>query len=171
MDVGLGPGAATMWKSLGYLLVAALLALLGGCVYGPDHGYVRGDGYYDDAWYGGSYGPSYYYDGWYTPGYYYYGYAPFHGYPGGYYGHHGHGHHGHGNDPYPRARDYPGAPRPPGYSGSTTRGQPPMAGGTGRSAMPSRSSSPSGGRHSPPSMPSRSSSTRAPHPGSRSRSR
>lgn len=66
------------------LLAAGLL--LGGCVYGPDYSYVRGDGYNGDAYYGtgysggGYYGGSYYgaypgYYGWSSWGYPYYGYG------------------------------------------------------------------------------------------------
>ena len=53
------------------LLAATMLA---GCVYGPDYGYVRSDGYYGDAYYGSSYYYPYYYGsyGYYSP--YYYGY-------------------------------------------------------------------------------------------------
>ncbi|GAA0704137.1 hypothetical protein [Dokdonella soli] len=75
------------------LMTAALV--LGGCVYGPDYGYVRGDGYYGDAYYGTTYySAPYYYD--YGPGYYGYGY----GYPsfglGIFYDDFHHHHHGHG---------------------------------------------------------------------------
>ena len=71
------------------LLPVVAIVLLGGCVYGPDYGYVRGDGYYGDAYYGTPYvsGPGY---GYYDPGYYYgfgsgYYYGPSVGF---YYGHH-----------------------------------------------------------------------------------
>lgn len=62
----------TLFK-LGIAMTAVLA--LGGCVYGPDYGYVRGDGYYGDAYYGAA--PVYY--DYYGPGYSYYG-------PGYYYG-------------------------------------------------------------------------------------
>ncbi|MBN8726164.1 MAG: hypothetical protein J0H15_00470 [Xanthomonadales bacterium] len=167
-----------MLKSFRILLAAGLLALLGGCVYGPDYGYVRADGYYGDAWYGsgGYYGPSYYSYGWYTPSYYY-GY-PRYGYWGGYYGsgYYGHSHRGQrwdgGSYPdyYSRSRDYPGSPRPPGYSGSTTRGQPPVYGGNNRGA-PSTFSNPAPRRAGPSSAPTRSSGSRAPRPSVRTRDR
>lgn len=58
------------------ILAVALLAL-GGCVYGPDYGYVRGDGYSGDAYYGNAYYGGAYYDNdpWGYP-YYGYGYGP-----------------------------------------------------------------------------------------------
>ncbi|MEP7042052.1 MAG: hypothetical protein ABI843_03255 [Dokdonella sp.] len=57
-------------------ILAATLLALGGCVYGPGYGYVRGDGYSGDAYYGTEYyrGPAYYDN---DPfGYSYYGYGP-----------------------------------------------------------------------------------------------
>jgi hypothetical protein len=178
-----------MWKRFKCLLAAGLIALLGGCVYGPDYGYVRADGYYGDAWYGSGYygsgyygsgyygsgyygyGPSYY--GWYVPSYYYYGY-PAYGSWGGYYGRGYRGRHWDGGsypDYHSRSRDYPGSPRPPGYSGSTSRGQPPMAGGSGRRAAPPVYDSPAWGRSAPSSTPPRNSNSRAPRPSSRTRDR
>ena len=50
-----------MKAGLATILLLAVL-MLGGCVYGP-YGYVRGDGYYGDAYYG--YGSSYPYYGYY----------------------------------------------------------------------------------------------------------
>lgn len=74
------------------IALPALLAL-GGCVYGPDYGYVRGDGYYGDAYYGA---PVYYDDYSYGPGYYggYYGPSLGFYYYDGYYG----GRHRHWNN-------------------------------------------------------------------------
>jgi hypothetical protein len=74
------------------IALPALLAL-GGCVYGPDYGYVRGDGYYGDAYYGA---PVYYDDYSYGPGYYggYYGPSLGFYYNDGYYG----GRHRHWNN-------------------------------------------------------------------------
>ena len=70
------------------LLPIAATVMLGGCVYGPDYGYVRGDGYYGDAYYGTSYSSGQGYYG-YDPGYFY-GYGPGYYYGpsiGFYYGH------------------------------------------------------------------------------------
>ncbi|NCT68162.1 MAG: hypothetical protein GXC76_11070 [Rhodanobacteraceae bacterium] len=79
-----------MKAGLATILLLAVL-MLGGCVYGP-YGYVRGDGYYGDAFYG--YGSSYPYYGYYD----YYGYYPYYGHPsiglGFYYGDRFHGHRG-----------------------------------------------------------------------------
>lgn len=99
-------------------MVAGLLGMpLVGCLYYPDYGYVRGDGYgstggvyydtasYDSGYYGGYYSGGYYgggyggYGGYYQP----YGYSPYYG--SGYYsigiglydGHRGHGWHGGGH--------------------------------------------------------------------------
>jgi hypothetical protein len=85
-------------------IASIALAALGGCVYDPGYGYVRGDGYYGDAYYGTA--PAYY-D--YGPGYGYgYGYPGYYGPSfslglnyGGYYRHrggYGHGHWQGGHD-------------------------------------------------------------------------
>lgn len=103
-------------------MLAGLLGLpLAGCVYYPDYGYVRGDGYgsagtvyyetgpYHDDYYGG------YYGSYYRP----YGYSPY-GWPGyysigigvydGHHGHHGWRDHdrGRGHDARPSHRAQPG---------------------------------------------------------------
>lgn len=58
-------------------ILAALLLVIGGCVYDPGYGYVRGDRYHGSVYYGASY-----YDG--SPYYPYYGYR--YDYSPGYYG-------------------------------------------------------------------------------------
>lgn len=107
------------------LIIVLAMALLGGCVYGPDYGYVRGDGYYGDAYYGASYYgnaygyPAYpggYYNGW--PGYY--GYGPSLGL-GIYYGSYGYGRGYYGR----RNGDWRGArTQPPFHSGTIGRPEP-----------------------------------------------
>jgi hypothetical protein len=124
------------------ILGAALLAG-SGCVYEPGYGYVRGDGYNGDAYYGAAYdsGPDYYgYGNGYGPGYY--GYGPtlglgfysndyYHRHYRGpsYWGHRGHGDwHGHGGD---------------WHGGHDSRGSRPREGSQGHS----RASSPSSPHH------------------------
>ena len=99
-----------MKPALRWMLAGLSGMSLAGCVYYPDYGYVRGDGYgstgsvyyettpYPDGYYGGYYGPAYY-----GP----YGYSPWSGYYSiGIGVHHGHdGHHGHGWGGHDRPHD------------------------------------------------------------------
>ena len=100
-----------MTSAMRWLLAGLPGVLLAGCVYYPDGGYVRGDGYgaagavyYESAPYAGYYYGSYY-DGYSPP----YGYSPWYG-PGyysigiGVHGHH-HGHHWHGGHGWGHDRD------------------------------------------------------------------
>jgi hypothetical protein len=78
-----------MKRTMRWMLAGTLAMSLAGCMYYPDHGYVRGDGYgstggvyydtvtYDAGYYGGYYGGGYYggYGGYYAP----YGYSPYYG--------------------------------------------------------------------------------------------
>lgn len=146
------------------IVLASVLAL-GGCVYGPDYGYVRGDGYYGDAYYGDAYygGPAYYGSGYYSPGYY--GYGPYgYGYGpsiGIYYSDYGHRHHGwHGNGSWSDNR------RPTIVPPYGARGTPPTIGRDSRGPAPAISR---GNRSAPMSVPHgiRSTPMSVPH-GSRS---
>jgi len=123
------------------VLAVALLAL-GGCVYGPDYGYVRGDGYSGDAYYGNAYYGGAYYDNdpWGYP--YYYGYGPSFGlgfyYDDYHHRHYYHGPHGgwggggywHGGDGYGRG----------GYYGHSGHAMPSRSGGS-HAAPPAHASS------------------------------
>ena len=95
-----------MKRLMGLALVAGMLFMLGGCVYGPGY-YQRPGVVYDDgtATYSAAAPAGYYdYDDYYAPGYYYGpGYAPWCCYGGyypwigvGFYGSYYHGYHGGG---------------------------------------------------------------------------
>ncbi|HEX7112974.1 MAG TPA: hypothetical protein VF216_11045 [Mizugakiibacter sp.] len=68
-----------MKRTIFLILLAATLAPLAGCVYDPGYSYVRGDGYYGDAYYGHGEviyedaGPAYYPAPYYDPWCCYYG--------------------------------------------------------------------------------------------------
>jgi hypothetical protein len=138
-------GKSGLIKS-GFLAVALLA--LGGCVYGPDYGYVRGDGYSGDAYYGNAYyGGGYYGGGYYDndPWGYPYGYGPSLGL-GFYYDdyhrrHYYHGPHGgwggggywHGGNGYGSGRG--------GYYGHSGHAMPSRSGGASHAAPPAHGSS------------------------------
>lgn len=107
-------------------MLAGLLGMpLAGCVYYPDYGYVRGDGYgttgtvyyesspYYDGYYGGYYGSYYYrpygYSPYYWPGYYSIGIDLHDGHRGHWrhHGDHGWRGHGRGHDARPTYRTAP----------------------------------------------------------------
>ncbi|HEY0230851.1 MAG TPA: hypothetical protein VGC55_06350 [Dokdonella sp.] len=117
-------------------ILAVVLLALGGCVYGPDYGYVRGDGYSGDAYYGTQYyGGSGYYD---NDPWGYYGYGPGIGlgfyYDDYHHRHYYHGPHGgwggggnwHGGDNYGHG----------GYYGHSGHAMPSRAGGGAHSSAP-----------------------------------
>lgn len=117
--------AAPMKSALRWMFAALLGVPLAGCVYYPDYGYVRGDGYgasgavyyesapYYDGYYGGHYSGyhrPYGYSPYYWPGYYSIGIDYYDGHRGSW-GHGGHrwsDHHGgHGHDARPAHRSGP----------------------------------------------------------------
>ena len=61
-----------MKRLLAALALAASTAMLSGCYIQPDYGYVRGNGYAGDAYYGSA---PVYSSGYYAPYYGYYGYG------------------------------------------------------------------------------------------------
>lgn len=110
--------SAPMKSAVRWMLAGLLGLPLAGCVYYPDYGYVRGDGYgasgavyyesapYYDGYYSGYYRP-YGYSPYYWPGYYSIGIDYYDGHRGSW-GHGGHrwsDHHGdHGHDARPAHR-------------------------------------------------------------------